>query len=351
MLHHWLLSLCIIYQAAASSDHFRHIDVNSDPMSHVSHVSHNLPGQSTVLITRYFRKTENNQTAAFSLPIINHQDQINSRQPKINHHTNQANFRQTQLFHETNFKPIQTTFREHFTPDTAHSNHLHTSQKIHHSPFHPDHQGLNGQTPGPFAPRFQVARYEVSDEEWKEEIKEGFASSGLIPLFLPSTPPGLVNINYGLQACVHMGTNLTPDLLGHPPTRVSYPATRGRFYSLVMVDVGKNKLHWLLVNIPETRVPEGTMVAEYLPPTPTTGSGSSKYAVVSLLQTRPLSDFHVERYRASLCQTAARRNFSMSGFLDGGQMEEVVAANFFLVDESVYGDSFQDYCRQLITDV
>ena len=119
----------------------------------------------------------------------------------------------------------------------------------------------------------QVARYEVSDEEWKEEISDGFASSGLIPLFLPSTPPGLVNMNYGLQACVHLGTSLPPDLLGHPPSRVSYPATRGRFYSLVMVDVEKVKLHWMLVNIPGTRVPEGTMVAEYVPPTPTTGSG------------------------------------------------------------------------------
>ena len=75
--------------------------------------------------------------------------------------------------------------------------------------------------------------------------------------------------------------------------------------------------------------------------------GSSKYAVASLLQTRPLSDLHVERYRASLCQTAARLNFSLPGFLAEGQMEEVVAANYFLVDESGYGDSFQDYCRQL----
>ena len=37
------------------------------------------------------------------------------------------------------------------------------------------------ETPGPFAPRFQVPRWEISDSEWEEEIKEGFVNSGLVP--------------------------------------------------------------------------------------------------------------------------------------------------------------------------
>lgn len=212
------------------------------------------------------------------------------------------------------------------------------------SPFHPDHQGLNGQTPGPFAPRFQVARWEVSDEEWQEELAEGFHESGLIPAMLPRIPQGLVNINYGLQACVHMGTSLDAATVGEAPSRVTYPAQDGRFYSLALVDAEMDKLHWLLVNIPGTRVPEGTMVTEYFPPTPAQGSGDHRYVMVALLQARPLGDHHVDKYRSGLCEEQSRAGFRLDSLMKEAGMEEVVAANYFKVNHSNYVDSVHAYC-------
>jgi hypothetical protein len=47
-----------------------------------------------------------------------------------------------------------------------------------------NHQSTGSRTsgtPGPFAPRFQVPKWEISDSEWEEEIKEGFENSGLVP--------------------------------------------------------------------------------------------------------------------------------------------------------------------------
>ena len=60
-------------------------------------------------------------------------------------------------------------------------------------------------TPGPFAPRFRVPRWEISDEEWAQEIQEGFSGSGIVPEILSHYPPGLININYNLHSCIHMG--------------------------------------------------------------------------------------------------------------------------------------------------
>ena len=63
--------------------------------------------------------------------------------------------------------------------------------------------------PGPFAPRFRVPRWEISDEEWTLEIQEGFSGSGIVPEILSHYPPGLININYNLHSCIHMGNWLS----------------------------------------------------------------------------------------------------------------------------------------------
>ena len=58
------------------------------------------------------------------------------------------------------------------------------------SPFH---------CPGPFSPRYRVARLEVSDEDWAEMIAEEFGRDpALVPGTLPAPPPGLANIGVGM---------------------------------------------------------------------------------------------------------------------------------------------------------
>ena len=94
-------------------------------------------------------------------------------------------------------------------------------------------------------------------------MTEGFLESGLISTMLPNVPQGLVNINYGIQACVHMGTHLEASTVGEAPSRVTYPALDGRFYSLALVDAEMDKLHWLLVNIPGAKVKEGNETMRY----------------------------------------------------------------------------------------
>merc|ERR1712036_158114 len=36
-------------------------------------------------------------------------------------------------------------------------------------------------------------------------------------------PKGLVNLNYDIHICVHMGTELLPEETAYPPTAISYP--------------------------------------------------------------------------------------------------------------------------------
>ena len=87
----------------------------------------------------------------------------------------------------------------------------------------------------------KVGRWEAGDQEWRAEIERGFQGSGLVPghfvtittflgLFpnthhhhhhhynaihwwiysehMPDYPSGLVNLNFGMHGCIHLGTQL-----------------------------------------------------------------------------------------------------------------------------------------------
>merc|ERR1739846_270024 len=105
----------------------------------------------------------------------------------------------------------------------------------------------------PWNPRFQVSRIEASDDEWKEQLEEELHDSGLLDeqgRILRQVPNGLVNLNYDIHICVHMGTELTPEESAYPPTAVSYPGegkSADKFHTLVLLDAELNKLHWMVV--------------------------------------------------------------------------------------------------------
>ena len=138
-------------------------------------------------------------------------------------------------------------------------------------------------TPGPFAPRFRVPRWEISDEEWSREIEEGFAHTGIVPQILPRPPPGLININFDLHSCTHMGNVLSASATTQQP-KLSWPTERGRMYSLVMLETDSMSLHWLKVNIAQSDMLTGDTLVPFHPP-----AASGQFLVVALLQSGVLA--------------------------------------------------------------
>ncbi len=118
----------------------------------------------------------------------------------------------------------------------------------------------------------QIPRLEATDEDWEELLGEVFEESGLLdPVngkILRQVPKGLVNLNYDIHVCVHMGTELDPEDSAYPPTAISYPDDTNDsvnassiLHTLVMIDVDlNNKLHWMVTNIPGAKVCYGVLV-------------------------------------------------------------------------------------------
>lgn len=92
-------------------------------------------------------------------------------------------------------------------------------------------------------------------------------------------------VSYPNEVSVELGNILRPAQVKDVPT-VSWEAEDGAYYSLVMMDPDapsrrnpKNGQyrHWLVMNIPGSRVDEGEHVFEYREPTPPKTTGLHRY--------------------------------------------------------------------------
>lgn len=229
----------------------------------------------------------------------------------------------------------------------------------------------------PFNPRYAVGRVEVSDEEWEAEMQEDFESSGLLKTrgkrgILSKVPKGLVNINFGTHTCVHMGTELKSSESAYAPTAISYPiesVESAKLHTVLMVDLdhestkGQNSietnekdlkpshmyLHWMVINIPGSKVDQGQTITSYKGPAPKPGSGVHRYVIVAYEQKSdtPMRIDHGEApFRTSFpCQESGRLYFDVEHFRSKYNMSEhPIAANYFQVQYDEFVDNIDQSC-------
>jgi len=205
----------------------------------------------------------------------------------------------------------------------------------------------------PWNPRFQVKRLEATDEEWEEQLKEVFEESGLLGgQILRVVPKGLVNLNYDIHTCVHMGTEITPEESAYPPTAISYPgegASEDKFHTLVLLDADLNeKLHWMVINIPGAKVHEGQIITAYSGPNPAAGSGLHRYITLVMEQEsgKILDSSVVQKYKTeSSCSGAEiRENFHFQTLREELNLSEPVAVNYFTQQYDSFVENINGHC-------
>lgn len=291
----------------------------------LSHVRHSLPGRSSVSITRGWNM------GGAPLPSIPQ----TQRDPISNY-----------LEEQTLAAPQRQKMTHASRTPTVHSGEV--LIKRHKENIPPSSRVFISdpveETPGPFSPRFKVGKWEVGDEEWREEIKQGLEVSGLVPDFLPYFPAGLVNINFGVHACVHLGTHLTAQTTSLQPSRLSYPADKHRLYTVLLLDAEVKSLHWMVINVPGTALRDGQVIAEYQPPAPS-HSRPHRFLALALLQEGVVNKSSLSQYSAYLCEEKPRTGFSIRSFLEEYSME-IAAANYFMIGHDAFVDTIVSFCRE-----
>lgn len=200
----------------------------------------------------------------------------------------------------------------------------------------------------PWNPRFQVPRIEVDNDEWKELLTDYFAESGFLGSnqLLKQVPEGLVNLNYDIHICVHMGTQLQPEESAYPPTAVSYPGS-AKLHTLLLLDADQgNQLHWLVTNIPGVKVHQGQIISAYAGPNPGQATGLHRYLIVVMEQESGLiHEELVQSYKSeSSCETLQKSVPSLDAFRASLNLSQPIAANYFTEEYNNFVDNINGHC-------
>ena len=198
----------------------------------------------------------------------------------------------------------------------------------------------------------QINRIEATDDEWAEQLTEVFEESGLLGTeLLPEVPRGLVNLNYDIHVCVHMGTEIRPEESAYPPTAISFPfeenSSNEKLHTLILIDADlNNKVHWMVVNIPGAKVHKGKVVSAYAGPNPAQGTGTHRYMVLVMEQNSGLiNDQFVTDFKSETsCDTLEITNFDFAAFRNTLNLSKPVAANYFTQTFDPFVENLNGHC-------
>ncbi|XP_023020259.1 protein D2 isoform X3 [Leptinotarsa decemlineata] len=168
-----------------------------------------------------------------------------------------------------------------------------------------------------------------------------FKSNEVVPDVLNDAPDKLLEIKYKSGKDVRLGNELTPKQVLEAP-EVKYEADSKDYYTLIFTDPDapsrKNPKsrewnHWLVVNIPGSKILEGEVITDYVGSAPPKGSGLHRYVFVLYKQPEKLK---VDEPRHGPTD-GNRGQFSTEKFAKKYNLGKAVGGNFFQAqwDDSV----------------
>ncbi|XP_018568619.1 protein D2-like [Anoplophora glabripennis] len=170
---------------------------------------------------------------------------------------------------------------------------------------------------------------------------EAFKTNEIVPDVISTVPAKVLSVRFKSGKQVNLGEEIQPKYVTESP-EVQYDSDPNSFYTLVFTDPDapsrKNPIrrewhHWLVVNIPGSKVSEGEVLSEYIGSAPPQGSELHRYTFILYKQPQKLS-FDEPRHSNT---DPARGNFSTEKFAQKYNLGSPVAGNFYFAqwDESV----------------
>lgn len=159
---------------------------------------------------------------------------------------------------------------------------------------------------------------------------------GIVPDVISVVPKETVKVTFAGNVTVDLGNELRPIQVRDIPD-VTWNADADTFYSLCLIDpdapnrkqpIYRHWQHWLVVNIPGTKVGEGETLSEYIGSGPGRDTGLHRYVFLVYKQNGKI-DFDEKRSSKS-CSREERRSFDIREFAVKYQLGNPVAANFYL---------------------
>ncbi|CAH0386238.1 unnamed protein product [Bemisia tabaci] len=173
----------------------------------------------------------------------------------------------------------------------------------------------------------------------KDVIESFLLSHAVIPDVLAVASSHVLEVAYSRRSIINFGNKLEPALLQKKPRHIVWPWTNGSFYSLVLVDADvpsrkarafAERIHWLVVNIPNNHIDEGEHVIEYIGPIVTPRSGMHRYIFAMFKQPGRIEYEKTKISAQSNRMSRDRLYFHIQEFAAYYRLHDPIAVNFFL---------------------
>jgi phosphatidylethanolamine-binding protein (PEBP) family uncharacterized protein len=168
-----------------------------------------------------------------------------------------------------------------------------------------------------------------------------FQEHGVVPDLIHAAPKQILSVKYPSGAAAEFGNELKPRQVKDQP-EVHWKTDDKNFYTVVLTDPDapsrqdpKNAewLHWLVVNIPGSKIKEGEVLADYVGSGPPQGSGLHRYVLLAYQQPGKIT-----HGRKHLARTVAegRAHFRIGKFAVEHKLGDPVAGNFYQAEWDDY---------------
>ncbi|CAH1284670.1 unnamed protein product [Diabrotica balteata] len=183
----------------------------------------------------------------------------------------------------------------------------------------------------------------VAADKTKDDIKEleAFKSNKVSPDVVSAVPDKLLQVTYKADKKVELGNELTPTQVLEQP-QLTYEGEDNSFYTLILTDPdapsrsnpkSREWNHWLVVNIPGSKISQGETISHYVGSAPPKGSGLHRYVFLLYKQPEKLK-FDEPKHGPT---DGNRGKFNTENFAKKYKLGKPIAGNFFQAqwDDSV----------------
>jgi len=176
-------------------------------------------------------------------------------------------------------------------------------------------------------------------------ITAAMEQNGIVPDVIDEAPKALIEVKYVSGVAAKEGNVLTPTQVKDTPN-VTWEADPNKFYALLLTDpdapsrkepIYREWHHWLVVNIPGSKVDDGETLSEYVGSGPPPDTGLHRYVFLVFEQSGKLSFSEPK-----LTNTSGdhRGKFSTKDFINKYSLGTPIAGNFYQAE-------FDDYVPKL----
>ncbi|XP_050101631.1 protein D3-like [Anopheles aquasalis] len=174
---------------------------------------------------------------------------------------------------------------------------------------------------------------EVDDEKVPSTTSEAFERNQIVPDLLESAPQEALKVTYPSEVEVSLGNELTPTQVKDKPM-LQWTTKPDTLYTVLMADPDapsrsnpemRSWKHWVVGNVPSSRVDQGTVLADYVGAGPPQGTGLHRYVFLVYQQSGNLT--FDETTLSS--RNPNRGKWSPEDFANKYQLGDPIAGNFF----------------------